>query len=174
MCWRSNRKSGSPSQKKSGCRHISTSGLASSAPGTFLFCFFSGLYYRISSRKASLSPATAGKPVGEARFVRAILLPVRKPSLRRVFRDSDHADCLNRCSTFDNMKVLIFCVFGMKTPIQATKIGFLGDLTSLVWNNINVTTKGTNGCETTSFEPPLLQFRRDLKTALFQSSYSSP
>ena len=31
--------------------------------------------------------------VGEARFVRAILLPVRMPSLRRVFRDSDHAEC---------------------------------------------------------------------------------
>jgi len=42
---------------------------------------------------ASLSPATAGRPVGEARFVRVILLPVRKPSLRRVFRDSDHAEC---------------------------------------------------------------------------------
>jgi len=36
---------------------------------------------------------TAGQPVGEARFVRAILLPVRTPSLRRVFRDSDHAEC---------------------------------------------------------------------------------
>ena len=43
---------------------------------------------------ASLSPVTAGRPVGEARFVRAILLPVRKPSLRRVFRDSDHAECV--------------------------------------------------------------------------------
>jgi len=36
---------------------------------------------------------TAGRPVGEARFVRAILLPVRTPSLRRVFHDSDHAEC---------------------------------------------------------------------------------
>jgi len=42
---------------------------------------------------ASLSPVTAGRPVGEARFVCAILLPVRTPSLRRVFRDSDHAEC---------------------------------------------------------------------------------
>ena len=42
---------------------------------------------------ASLSPVTAGQPVGEARFVRAILLTVRTPSLRRVFRDSDHAEC---------------------------------------------------------------------------------
>jgi len=47
----------------------------------------------------------------------------------------------NRCSTFDNMKVLIFCVFGLKTPIHPPKLGFLGDLTSLVWSNINVTTK---------------------------------
>jgi len=31
--------------------------------------------------------------VGEARFVRATLLPVRTTSLRRVFRDSDHAEC---------------------------------------------------------------------------------
>jgi len=31
---------------------------------------------------------------------------------------------LNRCITFDNMKVLIFCVFGLKTPIHASKIGF--------------------------------------------------
>jgi len=42
---------------------------------------------------ASQSPVTAGQPVGEARFVRTILLPVRTPSLRRVFRDSDHAEC---------------------------------------------------------------------------------
>jgi len=42
---------------------------------------------------ASLSPVTAGQPVAEARFVRTILLPARTPSLRRVFRDSDHAEC---------------------------------------------------------------------------------
>ena len=47
----------------------------------------------------------------------------------------------NRCSTFDNMKVLIFCAFGLKTPIHAPKIGFFGDLTPLVGSNINVTTK---------------------------------
>ena len=29
----------------------------------------------------------------------------------------------NRCSTFDNMKVLIFCAFGLKTLIHAPKIG---------------------------------------------------
>jgi len=27
----------------------------------------------------------------------------------------------NRCSSFDNMKVLIFCAFGVKTPIPAPK-----------------------------------------------------
>jgi len=42
---------------------------------------------------ASLSPVTAMRPVGEARLVRTILLPVRMPTLRRVFRDSDHAEC---------------------------------------------------------------------------------
>jgi len=38
---------------------------------------------------------------------------------------------LNRCSTFDNMKVLIFCAFGLKTPIHAPKIGVLGGFDSL-------------------------------------------
>jgi len=45
---------------------------------------------------------------------------------------------LNRCSTFDNMKVVIFCVFGLKKPIHAPKIGVL---TPLVGSNINVTPK---------------------------------
>jgi len=48
---------------------------------------------------------------------------------------------LSRCSTFDNMKVLIFCVFGLITPIHAPKIGFLGDLTPLVESSNNVTIK---------------------------------
>jgi len=49
----------------------------------------------------------------------------------------------NRCSrpTFDNMKVLIFCAFSLKTPIHVPKIGVFGDLTPLVGSNINVTTK---------------------------------
>ena len=38
---------------------------------------------------------------------------------------------LNRCSTFDNRKVLIFCVFGLKTPIHALKIGGFGGFDSL-------------------------------------------
>jgi len=38
----------------------------------------------------------------------------------------------NRFSTFDNMKVLIFCAFGLKTPIHATKIGVFGGFDSLI------------------------------------------
>jgi len=38
---------------------------------------------------------------------------------------------LNRCSTFNNMKVLIFCVFGLKTPIHALKIGVFGGFDSI-------------------------------------------
>ena len=38
---------------------------------------------------------------------------------------------LNRCSTFDNMKVLIFCAFGLKTPIHVPKIGVFGGFDSL-------------------------------------------
>ena len=49
---------------------------------------------RVSSRVASLSPVTAGRPVGEARFVLTILLPVRTLSLSRVFRDSDYTECV--------------------------------------------------------------------------------
>ena len=44
----------------------------------------------------------------------------------------------NCCSTFDNMKVLIFRMFGFKTHIHARKIVFWGDLTPLV---------RSNGCE---------------------------
>ena len=37
----------------------------------------------------------------------------------------------NRCSTVDNMKVLTFCAFGLKTPIHAPKIGVFGRFDSL-------------------------------------------
>jgi len=37
----------------------------------------------------------------------------------------------NRCSIFDNMEVLIFCTFGLKTLIQAPKIGVFGRYDSL-------------------------------------------
>jgi len=54
-----------------------------------------------------------------------------------------YAECSwTRCSTFDNMKVLISCAFGLKTLIHAPKIGvFKGDLTPLAGSNITVTTK---------------------------------
>ena len=32
----------------------------------------------------------------------------------------------NQCISFDNMKLSIFCPFGLKTPIHAPKIGVLG------------------------------------------------
>ena len=41
----------------------------------------------------------------------------------------------NRCSGFDNMKVMkvfIFGTFGLKMPIHAHKIGVLGNLTPLM------------------------------------------
>jgi len=39
----------------------------------------------------------------------------------------DHLMVENRCSSFDNMKLLIFCPFGLKTPIHAPKNwGFRG------------------------------------------------
>jgi len=75
-------------------RHHRAIVLSVQLPRDLPFLPYSGLHCRISSRMASLSPVTAGRPVGEARFVREILLPVRTPSLRRVFHDSDHAECL--------------------------------------------------------------------------------
>jgi len=39
----------------------------------------------------------------------------------------------NRCSTFDNMKFLIFCAFGLKTRIHAPEIRVLGGFYSLSW-----------------------------------------
>ena len=50
----------------------------------------------------------------------------------------------NRCSTLHhNMKVLIFCAFGLKPPIHGLKLFFFGggDLTPLAGSNINVITK---------------------------------
>ena len=35
----------------------------------------------------------------------------------------------NRCSSFDIMKLSIFCPFGLKTPIHAIKMGFEGYFT---------------------------------------------
>jgi len=40
-------------------------------------------------------------------------------------------DCVkfgwNRCGSFDDMQILIFCELSLKTPIHAPKIGVLGD-----------------------------------------------
>jgi len=49
----------------------------------------------------------------------------------------------NRCSTFDHMKVLPFCAFGLSTPINAPKVVFFGGgvFTPLIQSNIDVTTK---------------------------------
>jgi len=49
------------------------------------------------------------------------------------------------------VKVLLFCEFGSKTPIQAPKIGVLG-LLPLKWGAVTTEfSKGTCGCENTSF-----------------------
>jgi len=39
------------------------------------------------------------------------------------------------------MNFLIFCAFGLKTPIHAPEIEVFGVFTPLVGSNINVTTK---------------------------------
>ena len=71
-------------------------------------------------------------------FVGRVLEPPTKP-LDGLDRCAEFG--WNRCSSFHNMKVLIFCAFGLKTPIHAPKIRVLGDLTPLLGSNINVTTK---------------------------------
>jgi len=35
----------------------------------------------------------------------------------------------NRCSSFDKVDILMFCVFGFKAPIHSRKWGFLGVFT---------------------------------------------
>ena len=47
----------------------------------------------------------------------------------------------NRCISFDNMKLSIFCPFGLKTPIHAPKIGVLGYFTPKMGSNVNETPK---------------------------------
>jgi len=39
------------------------------------------------------------------------------------------------------MKLLIFCSFGLKTPIRAPKIGVFGDFTPKMGSNVNGTPK---------------------------------
>ena len=57
----------------------------------------------------------------------------------------------NRCSRFDTVKVLLFCEFGSKTPIQAPKLGFWGFLPLKCRAAIMKPPKGIFGCENTSF-----------------------
>jgi len=47
----------------------------------------------------------------------------------------------NRCISFDNMKLSIFCPFGLKTPIHAPKIGVLGVFHPKMGSNVNETPK---------------------------------
>ena len=67
----------------------------------------------------------------------------------------------NLCSTFDNMKVLIFCAFCLKTPIHAPKIGVLGGISPLKWGAMSTKPpKGTSLRESASFEPSRVKIRR--------------
>jgi len=47
----------------------------------------------------------------------------------------------NRCNSFDNMKLSIFCTFGLKTPIHTPKIGLFRDFTAKMESSINETPK---------------------------------
>ena len=47
----------------------------------------------------------------------------------------------NRCRSFDNMKLSIFCPFGLKTPIHAPKIGVFGAFHPKMRSNVNETNK---------------------------------
>ena len=57
----------------------------------------------------------------------------------------------NRCSRFDTVKVLVFRTFGLKTPIQAPKIGVFGLFTPKFGAVAMKPPKGIFGCENTSF-----------------------
>ena len=47
----------------------------------------------------------------------------------------------NRCSNFDNMKLPIFWPFGLKRLFTCPKLGFSGDFTPKMGNNVNKTPK---------------------------------
>jgi len=50
------------------------------------------------------------------------------------------------------VKVLLFCAFGLKTPIHSPKIGGFGGFLPLKWRAVTTEfSKGTCGCENTSF-----------------------
>ena len=66
----------------------------------------------------------------------------------------------NRCSSFDNMKLSIFCPFGLKTPIHTPKNwGFRG-ISHLKWGAMSTKPpKGTSLRESASFEPSSVKIR---------------
>ena len=66
----------------------------------------------------------------------------------------------NRCISFDNIKLSIFCPFGLKTPIHAPKLGFWGYFNSKMGSNVYETPKGTSLPESASFEPSSAKIRR--------------
>jgi len=45
----------------------------------------------------------------------------------------------NRCSSFDNMKLSVFCMFGLKTSIHAAKVVFKGKFYPLSGCSMNET-----------------------------------
>ena len=47
----------------------------------------------------------------------------------------------NRCTSFDNMKLSIFWPFGLKRLFTCPKLGFSGDFTPKMGNNVNKTPK---------------------------------
>ena len=70
---------------------------------------------------------------------------------------------LKSMSSFDNMKLSIFCPFGLKTPIHALRIGIFrgGGISPPKWGVIS--TKPPNGTplrESASFEPSSVKIRR--------------
>ena len=66
----------------------------------------------------------------------------------------------NRCINFDNMKLSIFCPFGVKTPIHAPKIVFWGILPPK-WEAMSTKPpRGTSLRESASFEPSSVKIRR--------------
>jgi len=61
----------------------------------------------------------------------------------------------NRCSSFDNIKLSMFCTFGLKTPIHAPKVGLLEEIGSYIKKP-----KGTPLHESASFKPSSVKIRR--------------
>ena len=66
----------------------------------------------------------------------------------------------NRCSSFDNMQVLVFRDLGLETPIHAPKIGFLG-IWPHKWGAISLRLpKGTSLCRNTSYDVRIDRYKK--------------